>query len=224
VAWDSRQSQSTEPRPPGFLSSSFHLSTGGQVIFRGTDAYLIFWAALGHPLLNNERLVAYNPWLGVPWAESPRQRVAEMEILLAENFCTHLLFSRSSNVLTTSSIAGRSIGSWSQHLRRRFCICGVSPRSCGNSGLLPRDMSRATVGCDCPSNGGSPVNTSKASIAKAKTSPGPDSASDAVVTWMSSGASESSTACGVAAALNVGLRLIGANPYSAKRAWPDLSM
>jgi len=77
---------------------------------------------------------------------------------------------------------------------------------------------------DCPLNGGSPVNTSWASIERAKTSTGPSSTSDAIMAWMSSGASGPSTASGVAAAVNIGSWLKGVNPYSLSRARPNPSM
>jgi len=43
MPWDSSQSQSqsTEPRPPGFFSSSLHFSTGDQTMFRETEGCLL---------------------------------------------------------------------------------------------------------------------------------------------------------------------------------------
>ena len=134
------------------------------------------------------------------------------------------------HILTTSSIAGLLLGSSCQHVSRSFHISHVSPNSrapFGFSGLAPRRIRCTTVPFFCSSNGFLPVKTSTATIAKEYTSPGFDSVtgtpSPLREDFMISGANHletSLTAYAVAATVKPGCEWTGANPYSAKRAWP----
>ena len=194
-------SQSTEPLPPGFCF--LNVSASGLGYIRGAGG-----CSPG---------LADCPWATAVgcWASSDLWIVAWGSL------------SRSSQASTTSSTVGRSVGQGCQHFRRRLCIWAVSPTSsefCGNSGLFPRDTRRAAIAGRCPLNGGSPANTSKASIEKANMSAGLYSTTGVFVMWMSSGASGPSTAHEVAAAVKLGLRFMGPNPYSVKRALPDPSI
>lgn len=120
-----------------------------------------------------------------------------------------------SNVFTTRSIVGLSLGSGCQHLWRKSRICVVSPVSsvsAGNSGLVFCEIKRATVAGDCPSNGGLSANSSKASMANAKISAGLDSPIESLVMSTSSGARGASTARRSTITVRRGLHLTGPNP------------
>lgn len=145
-------------------------------------------------------------------------------------------FSRSTNFrhfLTTSSIVGRFLGSCCQQVSRSFHISVVRPTArafLGFSGLPPREIRNTTASFLSSSNGTLPVKTSTASIANENTSAALDSVTGIALPLregvMISGAShlETPTAPGVAATVKLGSELMGANPYSVKRARPSRSM
>jgi len=135
--------------------------------------------------------------------------------------------------LTTSSIVGRFLGSVCQQLSMSFHISLVSPTAwafAGISGLSPSKIVDATTSFSSSSNGTLPVKTSTASIAKENTSAGFDSTASALLFLgrgrMISGAShlEVPRVSGVAATVKPGPELMGASPYSVKRARPPWSM
>ena len=155
--------------------------------------------------------------------------------------CTHLgnaVTSSSSptnfpHLLTISSIVGRVLGSCCQQLSMSCHTSTVRPIAWefrGISGLPPCEMRCATSSFFCPSNGILPVKTSAANIPKANTSAALDSTAIMALPLraggMISGAShlEVPTDPGVAATVKLGSELMGASPYSVKRAWPLWSM
>ena len=126
-----------------------------------------------------------------------------------------------SQVLTTSSIDGRSLGFADQHLSMNFHIPGLSP-SCsaawGLVGLFPLAIWITTDSFLVFPNGTFPLNTSTASIANAKMSAGLDAVMglelDFVGGSMISGAShrEDPATPGVASIVKIGFEMMGFRP------------
>ena len=170
---------------------------------------------------------------GFPEKENVRRAAKLVFHSLASLFTHRLLSTNLSHSLTTTFIVGRLLGFCFQQLSRNFHISTVNPTSpafCGISGLPPDRISGTTLSFSFPANGISPVKTSTANIAKANTSAGFDSSGGVVPHLREgsiiSGAShlEVPTAPGVAVMVKLGLELMGANPYSVKRARPSRSM
>ena len=127
---------------------------------------------------------------------------------------------------TTSCIFGRFFGFCCQQLLSTFHISTVSPSAPafrGISGLPPREMRSTTGSFFFSPNGTLPVNTSTASIAKAKTSAAFDSSTGTVprlrggVIISGAGHTDAPTSPDATATVKLGSKLMGANPYSVKR-------
>ena len=126
-----------------------------------------------------------------------------------------------SQVLTTSSIVGRSPGFADQHFSMNFHISAVSP-SCsaawGLVGLFPLAIWKTTDSFLTFSNGTFPLNTSTANIANAKTSADLDAVMGLKLALvggsMISGAShrEDPATPGVASIVKIGFEMMGFRP------------
>ena len=209
--------------------------------YRSESAGLNLWCRLGGLSPRPLSWCMSCRWQRATKSTTEVKNGTEDEIRTTRVICTHsikplspLLFSTNfCHLLTTSSIVGRFLGLCCQQLSKSFHISSVSPTArafSGISGRPPREIRSTTASFFCSSNGILPVNTSTANIPKANTSAAFDSITGMLLPLrtgvMISGAShlEVPTAPGVAATVKLGSELIGASPYSVKRARPLRSM